>query len=509
MNVKYNVRDLRMLSTEELNAVSYRSKSLYGIVGTAALGSFGFGFNIAALNSTWNIFAQETEQCGNNFIFDCDTANDRKRIVSVAIFLMAFLGATMAGKLLTFSRRLLLICLNVIFIVGCVLSGLAPSSESGFWLMLVGRIIAGFGVGLSTVIVPTYIAEYSPAVARGAMGCIHQIGIVLGIVVSIGVCVPMTQPDKSHPEAPNDFNSMYWRIVFFIGSLPALLSILGFLFIYTCDVPVYSLNVQKDEQAALDGLRSIYSEENAAVILNHMKASADSSSNDHNNSYANKSLLTLLKNPVDRRPLLIGIGLSILQQVSCINVICTKSNDLLQAAGIRPEYLTLGSFGIQILNLTGTFITILFSDKFGRKPLLLLGAALQCVAMAPTGMGYIFLKSDNPALSYMALGSLGFYVFSMSIAMCPLVWVYLGEIYSPSAKNTAVSVASGLNWVGCLVVVAVFADVPNIVLYNFALVVSIATVLFVGMFVRETSGLSKSPFYNEEYQDSTEKELLA
>lgn len=90
-----------------------------------------------------------------------------------------------------------MLMINLLAFVSSVLMGFSKLGKS-FEMLILGRFIIGVYCGLTTGFVPMYVGEVSPTALRGALGTLHQLGIVVGILiaqVSWGrVCLPGTAP---------------------------------------------------------------------------------------------------------------------------------------------------------------------------------------------------------------------------------------------------------------------------------------------------------------------------
>ena len=90
---------------------------------------------------------------------------ERELIVSLAL-LGAFFGALIAGPLSdAFGRRPIIIVSSFLYAVGSVVMAFAETIPT----LMLGRFIVGFGVGVSSMIVPVYLSEVSPKHIRGTV----------------------------------------------------------------------------------------------------------------------------------------------------------------------------------------------------------------------------------------------------------------------------------------------------------------------------------------------------
>ncbi|HYO73720.1 MAG TPA: MFS transporter, partial [Archangium sp.] len=194
----------------------------------------------------------------------------------------------------------------------------------------------------------------------------------------------------------------------------------------------------------------------------------------------------------------VGIGLSLFQQFVGINVIFYYSSVLWQAVGFSERDSLVITVITSVTNIVTTFIAIASVDRFGRKPLLIVGS----VGMALTlgAMAYLFGTAGMDAAGKpvlegtsgtIALVAANLYVFCFGLSWGPVVWVLLGEMFNNRIRGRALALAGSAQWVANFLVSATFPSLRTAGLglayglYTAAAVVSLAFVL---LFIRETKG---------------------
>jgi MFS family permease len=126
----------------------------------------------------------------------------------------AFISSISVGKLGDIlGRRRTIFYGSLIFILG----GALQSFANGMPMMMLGRIIAGFGVGALSTIVPVYQSEISPPHNRGKLACIEFTGNICGYAASVWV-------DYACSLIPNDWS---WRLPLMMQVVMGLLLCLG------------------------------------------------------------------------------------------------------------------------------------------------------------------------------------------------------------------------------------------------------------------------------------------
>lgn len=163
------------------------------------------------------------------------------------------------------------------------------------------------------------------------------------------------------------------------------------------------------------------------------------------------------------------------------------SERLTHFADVGNTKAFMASVWISLVNLLATLIAIFFVDKAGRKPLLLIGNAIQVAALAT--VGYIF--HTNPTSPLLLVGVL-FYVGAFAMAMGPLPWVVCSEIFPAKLRGKAMSFSTFVIWMAALIVSQTFpqfvAALGSSLTFGFYAVCSAATFLLVLLLLPETKG---------------------
>lgn len=153
-----------------------------------------------------------------------DFANLQGNIVSV-LQAGCFFGALASFYVNdTFGRKWALVIADIIFIIGSLIQTLCALGTKDLTQLYIGRVIGGFGVGLISAVVPTYISENAPKEIRGrCVGCMQLFnvtGICLSFFVNYGINLDIT----------SRYNSAKWRIPFALQMLPGVLLLAGIFF---------------------------------------------------------------------------------------------------------------------------------------------------------------------------------------------------------------------------------------------------------------------------------------
>ena len=425
------------------------------VTGVAALGGFLFGYDtaviagaIGALRDHFQLTAAQQGWAGASAIYGC------------------LPGALAAGFLADrFGRkRLLLVCAALY--AG---SGLWSATAGTFPGFLLSRLAGGLAIGISSMVCPTYIAEIAPERNRGFLGTLFQLGIVTGIFLVFFV--------NRQIQALGDVawqTDTGWRWMLGSESLPALL-FLGLLGWVPESPRWLALRGATDEAAA------VLAKVSGPVAAAHELAAILSAGADH------RAPFSALFAREHRRPLIIAVGLAALSQASGINAIMYYAPEVFRAAGADTNAAFTSSVWVGAVNLAFTLVALALIDRAGRRPLLLAGAAVQTAALALVGFSF---GSPNPGAG-MLLAVLA-YIAAFAVAMGPIPWVLISEIFPGPIRGRAVAVGVGTIWAACLAVAQSFPVLneqlgPRITFWTYA-GCSLFSLLFVFALVPETRG---------------------
>jgi MFS transporter, SP family, arabinose:H+ symporter len=295
-----------------------------------------------------------------------------------SLTLTATLGMMISGPLSnTYGRRYILRWAAIFFAVSALASALAPS----FNLLVIARMIGGFGVGASLIIAPMYIAEIAPPKLRGRLVSFNQLNIVLGISVAFFtnyLILKLSQGDMAWTKTLG-IDMYQWRWMLGLETLPAVLYF-GFLF-FVPRSPRWLL-MKGREGEALNVLKKVSTADQALKDLETVKASFVAA------SPKNKVPLSALFKPALRVVLLIGIVVAVLQQITGINSVFFYAPLIFEQSGIGADASFSQAVLVGLTNLVFTILAIMFIDRFGRKILLIFGLTGIAISMFVLAWGF-------------------------------------------------------------------------------------------------------------------------
>jgi MFS transporter, SP family, sugar:H+ symporter len=438
----------------------------------AALGGFLFGFDTAVINGAVGAIDDQFDASSVAIGFTVSSA-----------LLGSAVGAWFAGGLADRHGRVRLMRVAAfLFFVSAVLSGFANS----LLVLIVARVIGGFGVGLASVLVPTYIAEIAPADRRGRLGSMQQLAITVGIFVALLSDYAIAEIAGG---AGEDFalGAEAWRWMLWAGVIPAVAYAFG---TYLIPRSPRFLVAKGFGEEAEHVLRSLGEADPAARV---------EAINQTVRTEQVASLRDLTGPRFGLLPIVwIGLGVAVLQQFVGINVIFYYSSVLWSSVGFSDSDALLITVITSIINIGTTFVAIASVDRFGRKPLLLIGAAGMAVTLG--ALAVIFGTAPNTPNGDPDLGSLAgvaalvsanLFVVFFGMSWGPVVWVLLGEMFPNRIRAIALSVAAAAQWVANFAVSTTFPSLKDAGLglaYGIYAGAAVLAVLFVLKAVPETRG---------------------
>ena len=219
------------------------------------------------------------------------------------------------------------------------------------------------------------------------------------------------------------------------SALPALLFL--FLLQFVPESPRW-LTIKGKEPAALMVLKKIVPDNEAEKEIRDIKT----------NLQRETGGLGILFKGSFRLPMMIGISLAFLTQVSGINVIIYYGPGILERAGLPVADALGGQVVIGLVNVLFTLIAIWKIDKLGRKPLLLAGVIGIITSLIIIGLLFYFDSSN----AYLLLICILFFIACFAFSYGPVIWVLLSEIFPAKIRGQAMSLATFSLWIGTALV---------------------------------------------------------
>ena len=362
-----------------------------------------------------------------------DTANAIKGFVIASALIGCVIGGAAAGFISkSLGRKNGLVISAICFFVSAI-GAWRPESFNFFgtldaYSFVIYRIIGGIGVGIASMISPMYIAEIAPAGMRGRLVSFNQLAIIFGMLVIYFVNYFIARQGNEQWLITEG-----WRWMFFSGVIPA--GIFFILLFFVPETPRYLAMKGKDEKA-IRVLKRIAGESDAYATLNDIKSTL----HEKNAPWLSYGFFLIF----------IGILLSVFQQFVGINVVLYYASNIFRNMGSSTDSSLLQTIIVGVVNLLFTVVAIVTVDRFGRKPLMIIGSIGMGISMFALGFAFYFNQLGIAALIFMLT-----YTAAFAMSWGPVCWVLLAEIF-PNSIRGALSIAVAAQWIANWVVSLTF-----------------------------------------------------
>ena len=432
-------------------------------------------------------------------------------LVGASAILGCIPGAMFAGLLSDrFGRKRMLFLCALLYGLSAVL--FLPALTPSLYPFLIARFICGLGIGASSMICPVYIAELAPEKWRGRLGTLFQLAIVVGIFLTLFVNKTVQEHGN---EACNSFLALFgqrpseignaawntavgWRWMLGIGALPAVLFFV--LLLGVPESPRWLTQNNRETEA-----REILCRAAGAVHAGEQMAEIREAIGQEEGRFSE------LFGGIYFRPVVLAVVLMLCSQFCGINAIIYYSTKIFEAAGADKTAAFAATAWMGVVNLVATLVAVACVDKLGRRPLLLLGTAVQTLALGM--VGWMFFANTSGAAVPAALvrvfqvigsmvdpqqaalfGCIITFTAAFAVSLGPIGWLFCSEVFPNRVRGRAMSVAAMSVWISCYIVAQTFPmlnDNPSIGpaktfwIYG---AVSLFAFIFAAAFIPETKG---------------------
>lgn len=445
------------------------------------LSSFQFGYAIGVINTP-----QRAIQCqpagspvpdsptGHHFFKECIPMTTTEWSIAVSIFAIGGLFGGLTGGTLAdlLGRRPLVWLNNLTFLVAIGLMSLF----SDFYVFSTGRFLIGLGSGITTVVVPMYLSEISPTALRGTIGVLPQLMTTIGIFVSQILSIFLsTRP-------------VGWRVL--LGWASVLPLVQAIMLPLCPESPSWLASRGKTIAAsrALSMLRQSDDIEQEEQLLMQQSSGSSGSSGSGNKKRGGGGIKSLFQRELIR-PLIIALVLQLAQQLCGVNAVFFYSTSIFQSAGVQNADAATAIVGV--INVASTIVAFFLMDIAGRRLLLIVGQAGQFISFLVLTLSFVLQGYSPVVFGYISVVSVVGFVITFAIALGPIPWLILGELFPSSCRAYAMSIAVTVNWLSNFIVAVTFLPLTNALKqYTFFPFTGIIlmTLVFTVLVVPETRG---------------------
>lgn len=405
------------------------------------------------------VIKKKLEAHENNY---CKYDHPILQLFTSSLYLAALVSSFAASKVCSkFGRKPAIILASLLFLLG---SGLNAGAEA-MWMLIVGRILFGFGVGFGNESVPVFLSEIAPVQHRGAVNILFQLFVTIGIFIANLVNYATA---KMHPWG--------WRMSLGLAAVPACILFVGGLIITETPTSLVERGKEAKGRKALEIIRGV---KNVDAEFEQIKHACD--------------LAKEVKHPFQKLmkkssmpPLIIGMLMQVFQQFTGINAIMFYAPVLFQTMGFKNDASLLSSIISGCVNVVSTLVSIYAVDKVGRRKLLLQACVQMFISQVAIGSILLVNLKETGSLArghaLLVVVLVCLFVMAFAWSWGPLGWLIPSETFPLETRTAGFAFAVSSNMLFTFIIAQVFLSMlctlRAFIFYFFA-----AWIFAMGMFV--------------------------
>ncbi|KAI3823649.1 hypothetical protein L1987_05089 [Smallanthus sonchifolius] len=415
----------------------------------------------------------ETKASSNQY---CKFNSTTLTMFTSSLYLAALLASCVASYITKVcGRKISMLIGGITFCVGALFNGFALA----VWMLIVGRILLGIGIGFANQSVPLYLSEVAPYKYRGACNVLFQLSITVGILVANAVNYGFAQIK----------GGWGWRLSLGGAIVPAIIFIIGSLTL--ADTP-NSLIQRGKLQEAKERLLKIRGVDNVDEEFNDLVEASEQSKK------IKSPWFNLFKRKY-RPQVFFAIAIPFFQQLTGMNVFMFYAPVLFKTMGFGYNASLLSALITGAVNMLATIVSVLLVDKFGRRFWFLEGGAqmLLCQVVITTAIAYKFGINGNPGelekwYSFLVVIAICIYISGFAWSWGPLGWLVPSEIFPLEIRSAAQSVNVSVNMIFTFFIAQIFLQMLCALrfgLFIFFMIWVVVMTIIVYYFLPETKGI--------------------
>ncbi|XP_068635664.1 hexose carrier protein HEX6-like [Aristolochia californica] len=377
---------------------------------------------------------KEDSSISNYCKFDSQLLTSFTSSLYIAGLVASFFASTVTRA---FGRKPSIVTGGVAFLAGTALGAAALN----IYMLIIGRLLLGIGVGFANQSVPLYLSEMSPPKYRGAFNNGFQFSIGIGALSANLI-------NYGTEKIPAGYG---WRISLAMAAVPASLLTLGALFLP--ETPNSLIQQDDNHHKALKMLQKVRGTEDVQAELEDLiKANAVAKTVKH--PFRNIFRRTY------RPQLVMAIAIPFFQQVTGINVIAFYAPLLFRTIGLGESASLMSAVVTGLVGTGSTFVSMLLVDRLGRRTLFMVGGIQMFVSQLAIGAIMAAQLGDYGGLStgyaYLVLILISIYVAGFGWSWGPLGWLVPSEIFQLEIRSAGQGITVAVSFVFTFVVAQTF-----------------------------------------------------
>lgn len=355
-------------------------------------------------------------------------------LLSIGTLIGALVAAPIADRI---GRRPSISFWSLITSIGFVIQ---IASDTAWYQIMIGRLVAGFGVGALSLLVPMYQAETAPAWIRGAMVCAYQLFITMGIFLA--AC--FNYGTYKH----QTYSSASWRIVIGLGWLWTI--ILGVGILAFPETPRFDFRRGRSEQA-IKTLCSVHSAPQNHWVVHTQVVEIERKLHAESKIKMGPvaEFTSMFKAPRMIYRLLLGIGLQSLQQLTGANYFFYYGTTIFKSVNI-DSFIT--QIILNTINFLTTFIGLYIVEHFGRRKSLMAGSVWMFICFMIFGsVGHFQLNikhpDQTPTAGIVLIVFAALFILGFATTWGPMIWTIQAEIFPSRYRAKGMAISTAANWI--------------------------------------------------------------
>ena len=394
-------------STLSTHTTRYQTNAIFICV-IAALSGLMFGLDIGVMSGAIKFLKQE-------FVISDQIVGWIVSIMTIGAAIGSLSAAWLSRHL---GRKRTLVIGAILFVLGSLLCGEAWNIQ----ILLIGRIVLGLAIGISSFTAPLYLAEIAPESIRGAMISIYQLMITIGILVAF-------LSDTAFSYSGN------WHGMLGVIAIPGVLFLIGL--IRLPESPRWLMMVNRHAEAEKVLQRIIGLPDLIRKEMEDIREQLKIPQHGWQLFRANRNF---------RRSVGLGVLLQVMQQLTGMNVVMYYAPRIFQEMGYATEAQMWFTAIVGLVNVLATFIAIGLVDKLGRKPILYIGFTIMAIGLGVFGT-MLHFGMHGYAEKIFAVVMLLIFIVGFAMSAGPLIWVLCSEIQPIKGRDFGIGCSTFTNWV--------------------------------------------------------------
>jgi sugar porter (SP) family MFS transporter len=427
----------------------------YLLCAFASFGGIFFGYDSGYINGVngSKYFIEQVEGRGATALSE----SHQSLIVSI-LSCGTFFGALIAGDLADrIGRKWTVIMGCIIYSIGVVIQMITGHGDP-LACIVVGRLVAGLGVGFESAIVILYMSEICPKSVRGALVAGYQFCITIGLLLAACIVYGTENMDSMASYQIPIGIQFPWAVILAVG-----------LF-FLPDSPRYFVKRGQIEKA-VDALARVRGQpkdskyvqtEIAEIVANEEYERQIIPSTTWFGSWANCFKGSLWDGKSNLRRTILGTSMQMMQQWTGVNFIFYYSTPFLKSTGAIDNVFLI-SLVFTLVNVCSTPLSFWTVERFGRRSILLIGALGMLICQflvaiigvtvgfnhthaSPTDADPDRVIANNISAVNAQIAFIAIFIFWFASTWGPGAWIVIGEIFPIPIRSRGVGLSTASNW---------------------------------------------------------------